>query len=172
MSQHPKRATPSAVTTRKTPIVGPAVGASCPSLPRATAIRQLADLSADSRNANQGTPRGRRLLRESLEAYGAGRSVLADREGRLIAGNKTVEAAKRLQLPIQVVETDAVDTPTDRKTPAQLRQEEEEFLTEMEREHQARVRQKIDEELTPFRAPWELKPKQAEPGAAADGGGM
>jgi DNA modification methylase len=32
--------------------------------------------------------------------------VLADRHGRLIAGNKTVEAARRLQLPIQVVETD------------------------------------------------------------------
>jgi hypothetical protein len=71
---------------------------------------------------------------------------------------------------VQVVETDSVDTPTDRKTPAQLRQEEEEFLNEMEREHQARVHRKIDEELPPLRAPWELAPKQAEPGAAADGG--
>ncbi len=58
-------------------------------------------------------------------------------------------------ITVQVVETDAVDAPTDRKTPAQLRQEEEEFLTEMEREHQARRRQQIDEELPPFRAPWE-----------------
>src|SRR5262245_23145574 len=73
-------------------------------------------------------------------------------------------------ITIQVIETDMVDTPTDRKTPAQLRQEEEEFLTEMERKHQARVSRKIDEELPPFRAPWELKQKQAERGAAADGG--
>jgi hypothetical protein len=73
---------------------------------------------------------------------------------------------------IQVVETDAVDPPTDRKTPAQLREEEREFLTEMEAEHQARLRQKIDEELPPLRAPWEVEPKQAEPGAATDGGSM
>jgi hypothetical protein len=75
-------------------------------------------------------------------------------------------------ITIQVIETDTVDTPTDRKTPAQLRQEEEEFLTEMEREHQARLDRKIDEELPPLRAPWELKPKQAEPSAAADRGRM
>ena len=73
-------------------------------------------------------------------------------------------------ITILVKESDTVDTPTDRKTPAQLRQEEEEFLTEMEREHQARVRRKIDEELPPFRAPWELEQKKAEPGAPADGG--
>jgi hypothetical protein len=73
-------------------------------------------------------------------------------------------------ITIQVIETDTVDTPTDRKTPAQLRQEEEEFLSEMERNHQARVLRKIDEELPPFRAPWELEKKQAEPDAAADGG--
>lgn len=66
-------------------------------------------------------------------------------------------------ITIQVIETDTVDTPTDRKTPAQLRQEEEEFLTEMEREHQARVDRKIDEELPPFRAPWEFEQRKAEP---------
>jgi hypothetical protein len=73
-------------------------------------------------------------------------------------------------ITIQVIETDTVDTPTDRKTSAQLREEEREFLTEMEAKHQDRVRRKIDEELPPFRAPWELEQKQAEPGATADGG--
>jgi hypothetical protein len=69
-------------------------------------------------------------------------------------------------ITIQVVETDTVDTPTDRKTPAQLREEEQAFLTEMEAEHQARIRRRIDEELPPFRAPWELEKTRAEPGAA------
>lgn len=73
---------------------------------------------------------------------------------------------------IQVIETDIVDTPTDRKTPAQLREEEREFLTEMEREHQARILRKIDEELPPCRAPGELEQMQAEPGAPADAEGM
>jgi hypothetical protein len=72
---------------------------------------------------------------------------------------------------IQVIETDTVDTPIDRKTPAQLREEEQAFLTEMEAEHQARIRRKIDEELPPFRAPWEVEQREAEPDAAADGGG-
>jgi hypothetical protein len=60
---------------------------------------------------------------------------------------------------IQVVETHTVDAPTDRKTPAQLREEERAFLTEMEAEHQAGMLRKIDEELPPFRAPWELEPE-------------
>jgi len=39
---------------------------------------------------------------------------------------------------IQVIENDAVDTPTDRKTPAQLREEERAFLADMEAERRAR----------------------------------
>jgi hypothetical protein len=58
---------------------------------------------------------------------------------------------------IQVIEMDSVDTPIDRKTLAQLREKERVFLTEMEAEHQARIQRKIDEELPPFRAPWELE---------------
>lgn len=45
-------------------------------------------------------------MAESIHRFGAGRSVLADRGGRIIAGNKTVEQAKALNLPIRVVTTD------------------------------------------------------------------
>ena len=45
-------------------------------------------------------------LDRSLREYGAGRSVLLDRDGRVIAGNKTVEHARRLGIPVRVVETD------------------------------------------------------------------
>lgn len=64
------------------------------------------DLMPDAQNANRGTERGRALLEHSLRQYGAGRSVLADKHGALIAGNKTVEVAAELGLPIRVVETD------------------------------------------------------------------
>src|SRR5262245_26342886 len=40
---------------------------------------------------------------------------------------------------IQVVETDAVDPPTERKTPAQLIEDEKQFLAEMEASRQARL---------------------------------
>lgn len=69
-------------------------------------VATLADLTPDSRNANRGTERGRAMLESSLRKYGAGRSVLADKHGNLIAGNKTVEVAADLGIPIRTIETD------------------------------------------------------------------
>jgi DNA modification methylase len=66
----------------------------------------LGELAPDPKNANRGTDRGRAALAQSLRAYGPGRAVLIDRHGRIIAGNKTVEQAKRLGLPLRVVKTD------------------------------------------------------------------
>ena len=69
-------------------------------------IQNVADLRSDPCNANLGTERGVAALARSLEAYGAGRAVLIDRHGVVIAGNKTVEQARRLNLPLHVVKTD------------------------------------------------------------------
>jgi hypothetical protein len=66
----------------------------------------LSDLKPDPQNANRGTDRGREALARSLREYGAGRAVLIDRRSRVIAGNKTVEQARALNLPLHVVETD------------------------------------------------------------------
>jgi hypothetical protein len=71
-----------------------------------TAAR-LADLQPDSKNANAGTQRGRGMVEESLRRYGAGRSILVDKHGRIIAGNTTHEAAVDIGL------TDAVVVKTD-----------------------------------------------------------
>jgi DNA modification methylase len=73
---------------------------------RKSSAATLADLSPDPKNANRGTDRGREALEQSLVQYGAGRSVLVDRRGRVIAGNKTVERAKALNIPLRVVRTD------------------------------------------------------------------
>lgn len=56
-------------------------------------IQRLSDLVPDSRNANRGTPRGNAMIEQSLRNCGAGRSILIDKHGRVIAGNKTVENA-------------------------------------------------------------------------------
>jgi DNA modification methylase len=69
-------------------------------------LLDLVDLTSDPKNANRGTDRGRAALARSLRDYGPGRSVLIDRHGAIIAGNKTVEQAKRLNIPLRVVETD------------------------------------------------------------------
>jgi hypothetical protein len=61
----------------------------------------------DTHNANLGTKRGQDLLKFSLERLGAGRSILVDQAGNVIAGNKTLEAAKAVGLSKTVeVETD------------------------------------------------------------------
>ena len=69
-------------------------------------IRTVHDLRQDKRNANLGSERGDAMLRLSLDRNGAGRSVLVDRNGVLIAGNKTARAAADAGLPVRVVQTD------------------------------------------------------------------
>ncbi len=65
---------------------------------RKATLKLLKDLSPDNRNANRGTDRGRSMLGSSLKKYGAGRSILIDKHGTIIAGNKTVETAKKAGL--------------------------------------------------------------------------
>jgi hypothetical protein len=72
-----------------------------------TVSAPLTDLTPDARNANAGTERGRAMVEESLRRYGAGRSILVDRSGNIIAGNTTHEAA------IDIGLTDAVMVKTD-----------------------------------------------------------
>jgi DNA modification methylase len=69
-------------------------------------INGLTDLTFDPKNANLGTDRGRAALARSLTEYGPGRAVLIDRNGTIIAGNKTVEQALALGIPLRVVATD------------------------------------------------------------------
>lgn len=54
---------------------------------------KIADLIPDDRNANLGTERGRYMIERSLSKSKAGRSILVDKNGKIIAGNKTTEAA-------------------------------------------------------------------------------
>lgn len=54
---------------------------------------KISQLKFDKRNANRGTERGKKALAASLEQFGAGRSVLVDKKGRIIAGNKTIAQA-------------------------------------------------------------------------------
>src|SRR5689334_3519334 len=69
-------------------------------------VMGMNDLTPDPRNANRGTDRGRELLKTSLRKYGAGRSILADKNGVVLAGNKTLARAKELGFKVRIVETD------------------------------------------------------------------
>lgn len=69
-------------------------------------IRDISDITPDPDNANRGTERGRYMVAKSIETVGTGRSVLVDKDGMVIAGNKTLEAAEDAGFPITVVRTD------------------------------------------------------------------
>ncbi len=70
------------------------------------ALATIDDLTPDTRNANKGTVRGRAMIEQSIRECGAGRSIVVDREGRVIGGNKTLEVVEELGLPVVVVPSD------------------------------------------------------------------
>lgn len=51
-------------------------------------------LQQDDKNFNKGTKKGRKLIDKSIRKFGAGRSILLDKNNRIIAGNKTQELAR------------------------------------------------------------------------------
>lgn len=68
---------------------------------------KISDLIPDDLNFNKGTEYGQTLIEKSLRMYGAGRSILIDKNNKIIAGNKTIENAGQIGLEnILIVETD------------------------------------------------------------------
>ena len=47
----------------------------------------------DKRNFNKGNEKGQQLMERSFKELGAGRSILLDKNGNIIAGNKSQKAA-------------------------------------------------------------------------------
>jgi len=65
----------------------------------------ISELKFDHKNARKRTDSSARLIQESLQRYGAARSIVIDEENRILAGNGTVEGAKALGLTkLKVVE--------------------------------------------------------------------
>ena len=59
----------------------------------------------DSRNARIHPPGNEEAAEKSLDQLGAGRSVLADREGVMVAGNLIYQKALKLGIPMEEVHT-------------------------------------------------------------------
>ena len=87
---------------------------------------KVTDLIPDKRNANRGTDRGRDELAKSLETLGAGRSILIDKEGRIIAGNKTAEAAGKAGLEdVVIIQSDGSKIVAVQRTDLDLEEDPE-----------------------------------------------
>lgn len=70
----------------------------------------ISELKFDDKNFNKHTPRGMSLLEKSLNQFGAGRSILVDKDSNIIAGNGIVEAAANAGITkTKVIETDGTE---------------------------------------------------------------
>lgn len=58
-------------------------------------MSSIKDLKSDHKNARRRTDRSASLIAESLKRFGAARSIVIDEDGRILAGNGTVEGAKK-----------------------------------------------------------------------------
>lgn len=76
---------------------------------------QLDAFTPDPANPNRGTERGGILLRKSLDETGIGRSLVADAQGRIVAGNKTLQQLRELGVG------EAIVVETDGRTPVIVR---------------------------------------------------
>lgn len=56
-------------------------------------VINIEELVQDDHNFNKGTEAGAKLIEKSFADHGAGRSVLLDKDNRLIAGNKATKGA-------------------------------------------------------------------------------
>ncbi|HLZ10862.1 MAG TPA: hypothetical protein VKT80_19920 [Chloroflexota bacterium] len=68
---------------------------------------RITDLKPDNKNARRRTARGHSTIETSLRELGAGRSIVIDRNNRIIAGNGVIEnAAKAGITDVEVIESD------------------------------------------------------------------
>ena len=77
----------------------------------------LKDLKPDPRNARKRTDRSASLIQESLQRFGAARSIVIDEDGRILAGNGTVEGAKAAGInKVRIIETEGDEIVAVRRT--------------------------------------------------------
>lgn len=91
----------------------------------AVTTAKLSDLIPDDKNFNKGTEFGQHLIEKSLRENGAGRSILLDKNNRIIAGNKTTENAANIDMEdVIIVETDGTKLVAVKRTDIDLDSEQ------------------------------------------------
>ena len=69
-------------------------------------VIDIEELAQDTYNFNRGNEQGQQLMERSFKELGAGRSILLDRNGNIIAGNKSQKAAIAAGIKrVRVIET-------------------------------------------------------------------
>lgn len=64
------------------------------------------DIKYDQHNYREHDERNLSLIKKSIRRCGAGRSILLDKNGEIIAGNATYKTLKELGIPVKIIPTD------------------------------------------------------------------
>lgn len=141
---------------------------------KSTAITETSidKLVFDDKNFNRGTQFGEHLMDKSIRELGLGRSILLDKNNRIIAGNKTTEKAGELGFDkVVVVETDGNTLVAVKRTDVDLDSQKGRELaladnatSKANLEWDSETLAEVMEEFEQF-APndWGIKLKEAEP---------
>ena len=73
----------------------------------------------DKQNYRKHNDRNKELINKSLKECGAGRSIVIDNEGEIIAGNGIYEQASKLGLKTKIIETDGSELVVVKRTDLQ-----------------------------------------------------
>lgn len=76
----------------------------------------MSEIHTDLQNARIRGSDAKDAIRSSLETFGAGRSILLDAEGVIVAGNGVYEQAQQIGMECQVVETSGAELIVVRRT--------------------------------------------------------
>ena len=74
------------------------------------------DIKFDKRNYRKHGDKNKELINKSLAECGAGRSILIDNDGEIIAGNGVYEQAQQLGLKTKIIETDGSELVVVKRT--------------------------------------------------------
>ena len=64
------------------------------------------DIKYDQHNYREHDERNLSLIKKSIQRCGAGRSILLDKNGEIIAGNATYKTLQELGVPVKIIQTD------------------------------------------------------------------
>lgn len=74
------------------------------------------EIKFDSKNYRKHNDRNKKLINKSLKECGAGRSIVIDNDGEIIAGNGIYEQAQKLKIPTKIIETDGSELVVVKRT--------------------------------------------------------
>lgn len=90
------------------------------------------EIKFDKRNYRKHNDKNKNLIKKSLQECGAGRSIIIDNEGEIIAGNGVYEQAQKLGLKTKIVETDGSELVVVKRTDLKTDDEKRKALAVMD----------------------------------------